>query len=543
MKCYISCSVGELIDKITILQIKLNKIKDQESLKNINNELNNIQKDNPLSNTKDDLFDELKQVNQKLWILEDLIREKSSNKEFDTKYIEIAESIHKTNDIRFKIKKNINKKYKSELIEEKGYSQDKSEKNKKIIVNITDEDRHKLENGKMTYTKGQYTLSYKYLKPLMTKFSEYNTYNSFFVDLLFAYENITNMLNIKNVNVDKLHNVMKKLYILDLSNEQKNYCESMYAMVCLKLNQYTHESIKFINPVTGPKVNCRNMTFFKENDTNKRLLVYDGGGIGDKLMLARFIPILCNKYSYNNIIFFVNECVVWFFDNCFKHIPNYKTVSYNNPELIGHFDYHCGLLTLMHHLNIEYNNITFSPLLTNIYINNIPNEISSTICETLNSISTPKFIFNWKGNSQNTHEEHNRMMKLVDAIPLFQLSNITWIVITKDLTKHEKKILDKYKILYYGNVLDNGSNSYEDSIHIFKHVDGVFSTDTSMVHLSANLGIKTYTLLTLGCEWRWGRNSTTTIWYPDIVLLRQNKLNDWTNVIYKIKEMCDIYIT
>ena len=92
--------------------------------------------------------------------------------------------------------------------------------------------------------------------------------------------------------------------------------------------------------------------------------------------------------------------------------------------------------------------------------------------------------------------------------------------------------------MYYGDVLDNGSNSYEDSVHIFKHIDGIFSTDTSMVHLSANLGIKTYTLLTLGCEWRWDRDTSTTVWYPDNVLLRQNKLNDWSNVIHKIKNIC-----
>lgn len=534
MKCYVSCSFGEIIDKITILQIKSKKIKNADALKNINNELITLQKENPHSDKKDTLFDQLKTVNQKLWVLEDLIREKSSKKEFDSKYIDIAESIHKTNDIRCSIKRKINIKYNSELIEEKGYY----EKKEKPVINITSEDKITLENGKMLYTKGQYLLSYQYINSLLSKFSEYDKYDSFFVDFLFAYENITSMLNIKNNTIDKLHDVMNKLYILDISPEQKDYCETSYGQICLKEKNYTHDSTKFMNRVDGPNVHCRNMSFFKETDKNKTLLVYDGGGIGDKLMLARFIPLLCEKYSDNNITFFVNENVVWFLNSCFKNISNYKTVPYNRPDLIGHYDHHCGLLTLMSHLNINHRDISFTPLLTNIYNDFTPNKTTSNICDQLDNIHMTKFILNWKGNSQNGHEEHNRKMELDNAIPLFELTNIKWIVITKGITDHEKELLDKYNVLYYGDKLDNGTNSYEDSIHIFKHVDGIFSTDTSMVHLSSNLGIKTYTLLTLGCEWRWDRDTSSTVWYPDNVLLRQNKIGDWDNVINQIKDIC-----
>ena len=82
-------------------------------------------------------------------------------------------------------------------------------------------------------------------------------------------------------------------------------------------------------------------------------------------------------------------------------------------------------------------------------------------------------------------------------------------------------------------------NSYEDSISIIKNVDGVFSTDTSLVHLSANLDIKTYVLLTLGCEWRWTRNDKFTKWYPNTILLRQEKFADWNSVINKILNLFD----
>ena len=81
------------------------------------------------------------------------------------------------------------------------------------------------------------------------------------------------------------------------------------------------------------------------------------------------------------------------------------------------------------------------------------------------------------------------------------------------------------------NILDNGNDCFEDSISIINNVDGVISTDTSLVHLSANLNVKTFVLLTLGCEWRWTRNDKNTNWYPNSILIRQNKFNDWSNVI------------
>ena len=126
-------------------------------------------------------------------------------------------------------------------------------------------------------------------------------------------------------------------------------------------------------------------------------------------------------------------------------------------------------------------------------------------------------------------------MKLDNVIPLFKLKNINWIVITKDVTKEEKIILDEYDVKYYGNEIDI-NNAFYDSISIIRNVDGVFSTDTSLLHLSANLGVLTYALLAVGCEWRWTRDLTTN-WYPNTILLRQTSVGDWSNVIKDIMKI------
>ena len=69
-----------------------------------------------------------------------------------------------------------------------------------------------------------------------------------------------------------------------------------------------------------------------------------------------------------------------------------------------------------------------------------------------------------------------------------------------------------------------------------RKVEGLISTDTSLPHLALSLGIKTYVLLTLGCEWRW-TNDEKTNWYPNAILLRQTELSNWKNVINKLKNI------
>ena len=115
-------SIGELIDKITILEIKqiyMTGIK----LKNINKELKllkNILQDKNLK-INIELIKSLKKINKKLWEIEDNIRIKESNQEFDEEFIQLARSVYIENDTRASIKKEINQKYNSELVEEKSY--------------------------------------------------------------------------------------------------------------------------------------------------------------------------------------------------------------------------------------------------------------------------------------------------------------------------------------------------------------------------------------------------------------------------------------
>ena len=119
-------SVGELLDKITILEIKQEKIKDREKLKYINGEYD-VLKDQFNKNVKsdpklNDLFDSLKKINAKLWVIEDDKRDCEKNKDFGDKFIKLSRDVHFLNDDRAKIKLEMNNHTGSSIKEIKEYT-------------------------------------------------------------------------------------------------------------------------------------------------------------------------------------------------------------------------------------------------------------------------------------------------------------------------------------------------------------------------------------------------------------------------------------
>ena len=122
----VEVSIGEVIDKISILEIKSKKITEPNKLKNVVKEfeilLSNVSKVIKWE-TITDLYGKLIEINTKLWNIEDDIRKKEKEKKFDSEFIELARSVYYTNDERFKVKSEINKKFNSELVEEKSYKE------------------------------------------------------------------------------------------------------------------------------------------------------------------------------------------------------------------------------------------------------------------------------------------------------------------------------------------------------------------------------------------------------------------------------------
>ncbi len=125
MTIQIELSIGDFLDRLSILDIKLEKIDDIQKRQNIKKEQDLYlakleQSQYPEEQIK--LFvNQLREVNQVLWVIEDAIRLKESQKQFDEEFIELARSVYKTNDHRAKIKRQANETLGSDLVEEKSY--------------------------------------------------------------------------------------------------------------------------------------------------------------------------------------------------------------------------------------------------------------------------------------------------------------------------------------------------------------------------------------------------------------------------------------
>jgi hypothetical protein len=124
VKMKIEVSIGEIVDKLSILQIKKLNIVDEDKLVNIKKEFDYLLEvvESELNfSTSSKLYLDLLNINKKLWDIEDDIRDKERNKSFDDDFIELARSVYFTNDERSKIKKLINLEYGSNFVEEKSY--------------------------------------------------------------------------------------------------------------------------------------------------------------------------------------------------------------------------------------------------------------------------------------------------------------------------------------------------------------------------------------------------------------------------------------
>lgn len=121
-ECLIPVSIGELFDKYSILEIKFDKIKDEYKLLNIKKEKDYLEKYIEKYDLDKKYINMIKNVNEQLWMIEDNIRDKERNNNFDSEFIMLARSVYKINDERSRIKNIINEVLNSDIIDTKSYS-------------------------------------------------------------------------------------------------------------------------------------------------------------------------------------------------------------------------------------------------------------------------------------------------------------------------------------------------------------------------------------------------------------------------------------
>ena len=118
----IPVAIGEIFDKYSILEIKLDKINDKDKLKHVKTEMSYLKEFISKYKLPDEIYNRLKTINQTLWNIEDDIRDKEAQKKFDDEFIQLARNVYITNDQRCLVKQEINKYFNSTIYEVKSYT-------------------------------------------------------------------------------------------------------------------------------------------------------------------------------------------------------------------------------------------------------------------------------------------------------------------------------------------------------------------------------------------------------------------------------------
>lgn len=271
----------------------------------------------------------------------------------------------------------------------------------------------------------------------------------------------------------------------------------------------------------------------EESIDGKNLLILYEQGLGDTIQMIRYVSLL--QKNHVNCWIQIPTTLLSLMERSFKNI---KWIM-----LAPAFSKDTFLVPLKPIKGIDYCTYTMSlPLAMKTFEeSDIPNHTPYLIADVGKSQKWRKKLGNsnklkvglvWRGNPTN-QTDYYRSMSLSILEPLFDIKNIEFITIQKDLTNDEKNILSKHEnVSSYDNELVN----FDESAALIMNLDVVISICSSPAHLAAALGKNTWVMLPLRSDWRWLLDRHDSPWYPSARLFRQSKDGDWSDVLQKVKE-------
>ena len=301
-----------------------------------------------------------------------------------------------------------------------------------------------------------------------------------------------------------------------------------FGMLLLSMSDFKNGLIKYEwrkkLPININKLkNIKGLEWQGENLNNKTILILSEQGIGDIIQFSRYIYLIEKEYSANIIIKTDKKIAHLFSKSKFKLIFN--------EDNIPKYDFYKHLMSLP---KIYYEKTKTFPS----QINFIPRDkkIALKWKEKLNQIKGFKVGINWQG--RKTYEvDHLRSIPLNYFNDLFNIEKINFISLQKGFGLEQiKNFKHKDKLYNFSKEVDNGENIFEDTIGILQNIDLVISIDSSLVHLSSTIGIKTFALLHFCPDWRWNLMTKEFSWYDNLKIYRQEEVNKWDSIFSLLKK-------
>lgn len=246
--------------------------------------------------------------------------------------------------------------------------------------------------------------------------------------------------------------------------------------------------------------------------SSKKLVLYSNCGLGDTIMYSRYFDIVSNVAE--NVIVQTDKTLIPILKQNFKNIDfvDKGTILNNN------FDMAIPVMDVPYVLKMNFSNIPNSKGYIKPDINLVEEISKSDIFNTKNK----KIGICIQGNKRIFK---NRFLSLDSILPFFQNENCSFYSLhIGDYNDENNHLIDLRKYI----------KSYSDTAAVLANLDLVITIDSSIVHMSGAMGIKTYLMLPYTPEWRWFDDDSKTPWYDSVRIFKQTKIGDWTDVVERI---------
>lgn len=254
--------------------------------------------------------------------------------------------------------------------------------------------------------------------------------------------------------------------------------------------------------------------------SGKKILVWYEQGLGDTIQFSRYIGLLTDLGA--KVTFEVQKPLLSFL----KRQLNCNVIGEGSIEK---FDYQCPLMTLPNLFDFNLKNV---PSIKKYFVSDVQKLYFWR--NKLKLSENKKNIGIAISGNPNQINENRRKIALEYFLPLTR--NFRLFIIQKSLYENDEKTLMKSKdIVFLGGESD--WNDFEDTSAIVQNMDCIVSICTSLIHLSSSMNKESYLLLSKQADWRWSSDKLETpIWYDKTVIIRQNKTNNWEDVILKLQD-------
>ena len=277
--------------------------------------------------------------------------------------------------------------------------------------------------------------------------------------------------------------------------------------------EWRKKSKSFLDYINYNKLNLKSKEWRGENLQDKKLLVISEQGIGDLIQFTRYLFEL-KKEKVKIIIYLKSKKFSHFFGN------KIFDIVFESKDIPDH-DYHVHLLSILKIFN-KKNKLFINPV--NFFQKNEKTQIKWN-----------KLLLSHPGikigiNCNTSLAKKNIPIKFF--VNLASVFNFKFIMLQKNFSS--EKVKNSKNILFF-HEMDSSNDAFLDSIEIIKQLDLVITSDTSIAHLSATLGIKTWIVLPFVSDWRWFQDKKKTKWYKNVTLYKSKKLDDWDQPFEEIK--------